>query len=220
MVEKGSSLKVAGPVGHAGGGMLRRMVQTAIDGVGAMPSAKKTAGNLLAKRQNPESAIDAVIRQHVALAGAQGFVTNLGGIAALPVTLPTNLTGLAMVELRMVACIAHLRGYDVDDARVRSAIMMILLGKKTIAKLTPKGMPASPLLVATAPVFNAELDRLISEHLTHELLNQVGGQRALTLAGRRVPLVGGGVGAALDGWSTWSVAAYAREVLPDRRPRP
>jgi uncharacterized protein (DUF697 family) len=64
-----------------------------------------------------DDAVDAIIDTHVRLSSAQGFATNLGGVALLPVAIPANLTGLAILQIRMVAAIAHLRGYDLDDNR-------------------------------------------------------------------------------------------------------
>lgn len=220
MATHNKTLEVLAPVSHAGGGLLRKLLAMAIDGVGPLPGAKSTAAQILSRTQDPEQAIESLIRQHVALAGAQGFVTNIGGFATLPITVPTNLTGVAMVNVRLAACVAHLRGYDIDDNRVRSAIAMCLLGPRTVEKLADSGLPSTPLLVATAPLFDANLDQRISEHVLAELAGQVGGTKAISLVGRRIPIVGGGVGAALDGWSTWTLASYVKEVLVDRRPRP
>ena len=64
-----------------------------------------------------------VIEFHVRLAGAQGFVTNLGGVVTAAVAIPANITGLALIQCRMIAGIAHLRGYDLHDPRVRNAIL-------------------------------------------------------------------------------------------------
>ena len=48
-------------------------------------------------------------------------MTNIGGVATLPVAIPANITGVAIVQIRMVAAIAHLRGYDLNDNRVRTS---------------------------------------------------------------------------------------------------
>ena len=94
-----------------------------------------------------------MIDQHIRLAGVQGFVTSIGGLVTLPVALPANLTGLAIVQARMVASIAHLRGYDLDDPRVRTAVITCLLGEDGVTdRLKKSSLPTSPLAIATAPV--------------------------------------------------------------------
>ena len=55
-----------------------------------------------------------MIEDHVRYAGAQGFATNLGGLVTAAVAIPANITGLALIQCRLVACIAHLRGYDLE----------------------------------------------------------------------------------------------------------
>jgi hypothetical protein len=74
--------------------------------------------------------------------------------------------------------------------------------------------------VATAPVFDARLDAQVARALLDRSLNQLTGKRLGVWVGKRIPLVGGGVGAAVDGWSTLSVARHAMHEFPNRRPRP
>jgi hypothetical protein len=138
---------------QAAAGLLRQVLEIAIDGYQRFPGAEKIAENKLSKTGNdPQLAIDAVIDQHIRLAGVQGFVTGLGGLITLPVSLPANLTGIAIVQTRMVAAIAHLRGYDLDDPRVRTAVITCLLGEDGVAdRLKKSSLVTSPLAIATAP---------------------------------------------------------------------
>ena len=150
-------------------------------------------------------------------AGAQGFVTNLGGVATMAFTVPTNISGLALVECRMIAAIAHLRGYDLDDPRVRNAVLVCLLGEESVKDLvSAQKLPAPPMALATAMVHDPTLDHVISAEVASDLVQKVAGkQLAGTAAARRIPLVGGLVGMGADGYSTWKIGRYAdRELLP------
>lgn len=200
-------------------GALRKLMDIAIDGYSKVPGAKAHAAIQLEKQGDVEKAIDALISQHVAMAGAQGFVTNLGGVATMAVSLPANVAGLAVVQSRMVAAIAHLRGYDVADPRVRSAIAMCLLGESNANDLVAHGhLPSTPLAVATAPVPDPHLDQTVAEKVMSQLMGAIGGKRLAVLAVKRVPLVGGGVGAVADGWSSFEIARFARKTFVSRRP--
>ena len=145
-------------------------------------------------------------------------MTNLGGIATAFVAVPANITGLALIECRMIAGIAHLRGHDLDDPRVRNAILVCLLGEDSVNTLVKKKkLPAPPMALATAPTHDPDLDRIISAEVASELISKVAGKRIAVTVGRRVPVVGGLVGAGADGYSTWRVGRYAeRELLPRR----
>ena len=76
-----------------------------------------------------------MIENNTALAGGQGFLANLGGLVTVAATIPLNIAGLALLQVRMVAGIAHLRGYDLGDPRVRNAILLCTLGEETVKGL-------------------------------------------------------------------------------------
>lgn len=196
---------------------VREALRRAIEGVGPLPPAAEAAEKQLAEQNGDvERAVHEVIENHVRYAGAQGFVTNIGGLVTAAVTIPANISGLALIECRMIAGIAHLRGYDLADPRVRNAILVCLLGEDTVSSLVKKKqIPAPPMALATAPAHDAELDQVVSAVVASDLITKVAGKRLATTVGRRVPVVGGIVGASADGYATWRIGRYAdRELLP------
>ncbi|MDR2620918.1 MAG: hypothetical protein LBC29_07395, partial [Propionibacteriaceae bacterium] len=55
--------------------VLRKLMQFAIDGTAKFPGARVSAGRQLAQANGDvDAAIRALVKQHVALSGAQGFV--------------------------------------------------------------------------------------------------------------------------------------------------
>jgi hypothetical protein len=201
-------------------GFVREALNRAIDGVGPLTPAAEAADRQLAEqRGNVDRAIHEVIENNVRIAGAQGFVTNVGGLVTMAVTIPANVAGLALVQCRMVAGIAHLRGHDLGDPRVRNAILALLLGEEQVAEMVEKRrLPAPPMALATAPAHNPTLDGVISAVVATDILTRVAGKRLATTVGRKIPVVGGVVGAGADGFATWKIGRYAdRELL--RRPR-
>lgn len=225
MVKIGSLGKIAleaapaiapGPVS---GGLLR-VIGIAIDGFGWFPGARVAAGGQLRRSKgDPEAAINRIVQFHTALAGAQGFVTNLGGVATMAVALPANIVGVAIVQARMVAAIAHLRGHDLSDPRVRAGVIMCLVGRGQVEKLVARGeLPSTPLVVATAPYRDPDLEQLVARRVLAVLMSLGGGKQAASLITRGVPVIGGGVGAATDSYSTSAVGRYAAEQFISRRP--
>jgi hypothetical protein len=200
---------------------VQEALSRAIHGVGPLPGAAAAAEKQLAEQGGDvDAGVHEVIENHVRYAGAQGFATNLGGLVTAALTLPANIAGLAMIQARMVAGIAHLRGYELQDARVRNAIMATMLGEDTVASLVRrKVLPAPPMAIATAPAHDPHLDQVIAAEVTSELLTRVAGKRVASTVGRRVPVVGGLVGAGTDGFATWKIGRYAdRELLARRLP--
>ena len=196
---------------------VREALHRAITGVGPLPPAAQAAeAQLREQHGNVDKAVREVIQNHVAYAGVEGFATNLGGLVTAAVVAPANIAGLALIQSRMVAGIAHLRGYDLEDPRVRNAILESILGEDAVVKMVKKKqLPAPPMAVATAPPHDPALDQTISTALANELIGRVIGKRLAITVGKRVPVVGGAVGLVADAWSTWRVGRYAdKEFLP------
>jgi len=200
--------------------LITRVVQLGIGGGGPLESAVQIAEeHLLAAGGDREQAIQRLVATHVRLAAVSGFVTGLGGVATLPVTVPAAMAGLYIVATRMSAGIAHLRGYDVDTEEVRSAVLVTLLGSAGASTLKKAGIEIGRQSVTTA------LDRLpatliteVNKRIGFRLVAKAGEKGAVNLA-KMVPLVGGPIGAAVDGVSAKTIAGYATRTFPPRVPR-
>jgi EcsC protein family len=199
---------------------VRESLNRAIDGVGPLPPASKAADKQLREQKGDvQRAVHEVIENNVRLAGAQGFVTNVGGLVTAAVAIPANITGLALIQCRMIAGIAHLRGYDLADPKVRNAILVTLLGEETVdAQVRAKKIPAPPMALATAPGYDAATDQDVAAVVAADMIAKVAGKRLAGTVSRRIPLVGGFVGLGADGYATWKLGRYAdRELLPRAR---
>jgi hypothetical protein len=209
--------RMTGMAPHLTTSFVREALHRAIAGVGLLPPAAQAADKQRREQGGDvDKAVHEVIENHVRYAGAQGFVTNIGGLVTAAVTIPANITGLALVECRMIAGIAHLRGYDLADPRVRNAILVCLLGEDEVDTLVrKKKLPAPPMALATAPTHDPDLDRIISAQVASDIITRVASKRLALTLGRQVPVVGGLVGAGADGYATWRIGRYAeRELLP------
>jgi hypothetical protein len=196
---------------------VHQALSRAIHGIGPLPGAAEAADKQLQEQNGDvDAAISEVIENNVRLAGAQGFATNVGGLVTAAFTIPGNIAGVALLQCRMIAGIAHLRGYDLEDPRVRDAILGCMLGEEAVLELvSQKKIPARPMAIATAPAHDPKLDSVMAAEVLSALLTKVAGKRVVTTVGRRVPVVGGLVAAGSDGYSTWKIGRYAdRELRP------
>ncbi len=200
-------------------GFVRQAFDRAVDGAGPLRGAAAAADRRLAEHGgNVDKAVGSLVDSHVRLAGAQGFVTNLGGLVTMAFAVPANISGLALLQCHLVGGIAHLRGYDLADPRVRNAVLACMLGKDTVKRLVKSGkLPSSPMAIATAPGHDPTLDDRIATEVAGELITRVAGKRTIATLGRRVPVIGGGFGAVTDGFATYQVGRYAARELRSRR---
>ena len=73
------------------------------------------------------------------------------------------------------------------------------------------------MAIATAPVHDPDLDRLLSAEVASELITRVAGKRLAITIARRMPIVGGAFGMGADGFATWRVGRYAAARAPAAR---
>ncbi|NED98829.1 EcsC family protein [Phytoactinopolyspora halotolerans] len=194
----------------------QHFVDRAIDGFPGFPGAREVARKHLERRRDVDRAVRDVIEQHVRLAGVQGFVANLGGVVTLPVAIPANIAGIAVLHLRMAAAIAYLRGYDLADSRVRTAALMTLLGRDGAGAFRQDGAVSTlphDVAVARNPIEHVTIER-VAARVGQELTARVGGKHATLMIAKRVPVIGGAVSAGVDAVSTWSVGRYADSQFP------
>ncbi len=194
----------------------RQFLDKAIDGFAGFPGARETARRHLARHRDIDLAIRDVVDQHVRLAGAQGFVANIGGVATMAIAIPANLAGVGLLQLRMVAAIQHLRGYDINDPRVRTAALMTLLGEDEVKAAIKRGeFPRHPhdIAVASEDADQTLVER-VGSHVTQALITRVGGKHATLAVTKRIPVLGGAVSAGVDAFSTYTIGRYANREFP------
>jgi hypothetical protein len=206
----------ADPSAGAGTRLIERLMDVGIDGKAPFDSARNVADAALAGHSGAEYSIDALVRSHLRLAAAGGFVTSLGGFVTLPIALPANVFGFYVIATRLVAGIASIRGYDITRPEVRSAVLLALVGADADDLLKKAGY------VSTGPLANLAVQRLpgpalmaVNKGIGFRLLTQVG-KKSLTRFGKAVPLVGGVVGAGVDTFLLSRIAEHARREFPRR----
>jgi EcsC protein family len=187
----------------AGGGIVRDILERAIDGAGPLPGAAKSADAALRNAGgNVDGAIDALITQHQRLAGAQGFLTNIGGLITAAVTIPLNIAGVMVLQCRLAAAILHLRGYDLAKPSVRDAVLVCLLDSDARTSLSKStGVTIKPASVAATDLPPGARSEIAKE-VTGEILALAGGKQIARFFARRIPVLGGVIGGFGDARAT------------------
>lgn len=80
-----------------------------------------------------------------------GFLTNIGGAATLPISIPANIDVLYL-QLRMIASIAILGGHDVRSDKVRTLVYATLLGSAAADVLKEAGIHLGQKLTMAAAI--------------------------------------------------------------------
>lgn len=216
-----SALEEAGDPGatKGAGGAVTRLIQSllavGIDGRPPFASASSVADRALDKTGSVDKAIKLLTRSHVRGGATGGFITGLGGFATMPVAIPANVFEFYVQATRLVAAIARLRGYDVTDPTVRTAVLLTLVGSDADdvlrkAGVTVGGGMATGLALKRLP---ASAMMVINKAIGFRLLRTVG-EKTLTRFGKAIPFIGGAVGGGVDGWMMSRIARSARREFP------
>jgi len=213
--------KDQGFVGNSATKMVENLLDTGIDGKGPFDSAAKVAAAALKKNSgNAEAAVDDIVKSHLKLAAAGGFVTSLGGFITLPVSLPANVLGFYLIATRMTAAVASLRGHDIGQPQIRTAVLLTLVGADADDLLAKAGMvaPAGRLTNLAAQRLPGPALMVVNKAIGFRLLSTAG-KKTFARFGRNVPIVGGVVGAGLDGWLLKRISDNARREFPTATPQ-
>ena len=155
-----------------------------------------------------------IVHETQAATGASGFVTGLGGLATMPITIPAGFAGAAMLNARMVAAIAHIRGYNIDDPLVQQVILMVVAGESANAAVRAVGVKvASELGKKGVAKVSVDTIRAINRKVGFMLLAKYGTSRSAITLAKAIPVLGGLVGGTVDAAFTRAVGAAAKRAF-------
>ena len=195
--------------------VIEKVLDAGIDGRGPLESAQEVADRALVASPDPEAAIDHIVRTHLGIGAAGGFVTGFGGLLTLPVALPANVAEFYLTATRMVAAIASIRGYDLTQEQIRAAVLLTIVGAEAEDLLRKAGLPApgGRMTRLAAERLPGPALMIVNKALAFRVVNRVL-RTGLAHAGRIVPVIGGALGAGLDTYLLKRIADQARAEFP------
>ena len=196
--------------------LLDSCYEKALEGV--LPGERtvmELAEDYLAKSSSREKAIDNLIGYQTVLCGTNGFITGLGGLLVLPVVIPANVAGVIYVQLRMIAAIAHINGYDIYSDQVRTIAYACLTGSSAANILKNVGIKISEkMAVNTLKKVPGAILIKINQQVGFRLVTKFG-QKGLVNVIKMMPLVGGVVGGVFDTGMTLTIGNIAKKVFSE-----
>lgn len=196
--------------------LVNGIVSHGVDGVGPLSGSKDLAQQYRAdlRFKSDEDRIDALIRWEAGKSFGTGFLTGLGGLITLPISVPSGLYASWVVQARLVGAIAELRGWSTGDDRVRTLILLCLLGNEGKQILKEVGEEAGKALtVAMIKRLPGRVLRDINRKVGFRLVSK-GGEKSLITLTKVVPIVGGVIGGTVDYSATRVVGGVAKTTLP------
>lgn len=195
---------------EAAGKVLDAIYEKALNGVPKVSrSVDEMCDDYLSKASSPDQAAKALAKWQVMKCGTSGFVTGLGGLITLPVAIPANIGSVLYVQMRMIACIAKMGGYDIKSDQVQTMVYMCLTGTTLadVAKMTGIKFGTKSLEAAIKKIPGAVLTK-INQRVGFRFLTKFG-QKGVINLGKLIPAIGGVIGGGMDVASTMVISRNA-----------
>jgi len=171
------------------------------------------AEKYIRKSGSVDEAAVKLINSQIAKSTASGFVTGLGGILTIPVSLPVNLATVLYFQLRMIAGVAYMAGFDVHSTQVRSLTYMCLAGLTMEQLLKNTGIKVGTRITkSVAAKLPGKMTASINQKVGYRLFTKFGNRSALSV-GKAVPILGGVISGGIDMMETQMIAERAYNMF-------
>lgn len=194
--------------------------KSAVEGVKGVDSAQTLAVEYLATEGSVRDQVNRLIRWQNTKAGTTGFITGLGGVITMPVSIPANIAVVLFVQVRMIAAIAHMGGHDISSDRVKTLVYACLAGDAAREILRDMGIVVGTKLTSSLiSKISGKTLTAINQRVGFRLLTKFGEKGVINI-GKAIPFVGGIIGGTVDAVSTNIVGNVARDTfvpLPERK---
>lgn len=185
----------------------------AVNGIAGLDSAKELAESYKSDSGTTYEQCNSLIQWQNTKAATSGFLTGVGGLILMPVTLPANITSVLYIQIRMIAAIAHLSGYDLEDDRVKTMVYVCLVGSAASEILKDAGIVIGMKLANNAVKnISGKVIIQINQKVGFRLLTKFG-EKGVVNIGKAIPLAGGLVGGTLDLVGTNIIGNKARDLF-------
>lgn len=187
--------------------ILNNIYDSAING-----RAVELANEYIDRYGRTELAIDKLVSSQRRKSTATGFVTGLGGLVSIPVTLPADLYSSLVIQVNMIVAIAVIRGYDVHSEEVKTLVFLCIVGNSIGDVLKQAGIKA--VTDYTAKTIIPKLTMIVSQRIAAKVGSRLvvkASTKGLSSAAKMIPFLGGLIGGAYNYAEVSTYANIARE---------
>lgn len=189
--------------------VMSKCYQAALDGLPGSKSCEELAQEYMDRYKASTIAAKELIKQQLLKCSASGFITGFGGLLTLPVTVPANVASVLYVQMRMIAALAAIGGYDVHSDEVQTLVYLCLVGSSLTDVVKSTGIKiANKVTTNMLKKLPGAVLTKINQKVGFRLLTKFGTKGAVNLV-KVVPVAGALVGAGIDYGSTKLIADKA-----------
>ncbi|GDX83766.1 hypothetical protein LBMAG42_55770 [Deltaproteobacteria bacterium] len=195
--------------------LVKGVLSHGVDGLGPMSSSKELADEYLrdSSYSSLENRVDAMIRWEASKNFGTGFVTGMGGLITLPVSIPASMYANWFVQARLAGGVASLFGYSTSEERVRTFILLSLIGDAGREVVKNAGVQiGNKVGMKALGAIPGKVLIEINKKVGFRLITKAGEKGIINLT-KAVPILGGMVGGTVDGLACAGVGKTAKGIF-------
>ncbi len=194
--------------------LLDRLYEQSVRGIQKVsPPVATLAQEYIDKNDSVDTAAKSFIHYQIAKCTTSGFLTGLGGLITLPVAIPANVGSVLYVQMRMIAVLAHMGGYDTKSDQVQTLVYACLAGISIDQVLKQVGIKiGNKVALNMVKKIPGEVLTKINQKVGFRLLTKFGTKGVINI-GKAVPVVGGVIGGGFDFVETKAIASRAYSLF-------
>lgn len=197
--------------------LLDACYQAALDGIPKVSSSVDTlVDDYRGKSETTAEAAKKLISNQLIKCSTSGFLSGVGGALTLPVTVAAvsaNIGSVIYMQMRMVAALAQMGGYDIHSDQVQTMVYVCLTGKAMSDILKSAGIKTSErLAVNVIKKLPGSVCTAINRRVGMRFVTKFGEKGVVNL-GKMVPVVGGVVGGGFDFATTKTIGDNAYRMF-------
>jgi hypothetical protein len=195
---------------------LNELYEKAIEGIPKISKPiEELAEDYLSKDNDIDTAIKKMHNNQVKKCTTSGVINGFGGLITLPVTIPANVGSVLYVQMRMIACTAYMKGYDLKSDQVQTLVYACLAGVSINEVVKKFGVNlGQKLSVSAIKKIPGEVLVKINQKVGFRFMTKFG-EKGLINLGKMVPVVGAAINGGLDYTETKVIAKRAYKLFVD-----
>lgn len=186
-----------------------------IKGVPPLTSCKNLAREYLIDEgyDGDDERVDSLINWETTKNFTTGFLTGLGGIVTLPISVPSALGASWIIQARLAGAIAVIYGHSLQEDRVKTLVLLSLLGDSAKEPIKQAGIRlGTKLTEKTIQKIPGKALIEINKKVGFRLITKAGEKGIVNLT-KLVPVAGGVVGGAIDAVVCRKVGYTAKKIF-------
>lgn len=185
----------------------------AVNGLPGLDSAEEMAADYLRGEGSLREKVNSLIRWQNLKSGSAGLITGLGGANTLPVAVPADITCGLYIQIRMIAAIAKMGGYNLRDDRVKSLVFTCLVASSAADVVKQTGIDIAQKMAKNAiKKISPATIRMINHKVGFKLFTKFGERGAVNM-GKLIPYFGVFLGGLCDLFVTNTIGNVARDTF-------